>query len=141
MLLAVGVAATASAYQGNYAEKGPEYSPERHEAMTKVFENKDYSAWKEMIAGRGRITEVINEDNFTKFIEAHRLGTAGDVAGADVIRKELGLRTSNGERVGAGYGKGQGDRQGSGKMNSENRGQNRGGKFIDADNDGNCDNL
>ena len=47
------------------------------------------------MAGKSRVTEVINESNFTQFAEAHRLGRAGDVAGVDAIRAELGLRTSN----------------------------------------------
>lgn len=104
---------SAMAYQGDYSEKGPEYSPERHVAMTEAMENNDYQAWSELMAGRGRITQVINEENFAQFAEAHRLGEAGDIAGADAIRQELGIRTSNGERVGTGLGR-MGNHKGSG---------------------------
>ncbi len=71
------------------------------------------------------------------------MGLEGKIAEADEIRKELGLRTSDGERMGAGYGKGdkEGRGQGQGRMNNENRGQNQGGNFVDANGDGSCDNL
>ena len=136
---------SAMAYQGNYSKKGPAYSSERHTAMTEAMNDNNYEAWKELMNGRGRITEVINEDNFADFVKARKLGQAGDTAGADEIRQKLGIRTSNGKKVGAGYSKGQdrnkGEKQGRGRMNNENRGQNQGGKFIDADNDGICDRL
>ena len=134
---------SAMAYQGNYAQEGPNCSPEKHTAITEAMENNDYEAWSGLMANRGRVTKVINAENFAQFAEAHRLGQAGDVAGADAIRKELGLRTSNGEKVGAGYGGKRGKIEGErrGKMGSENRGQNKGGKFIDANGDGNRDNL
>lgn len=136
---------SAMAYQGDYSKQGPAYSPERHTAMTEAMDNNDYEAWSELMADRGRVTEVINAENFARFVEARRLGQTGDIAGADAIRQELGLRTSNGEKVGAGYGEGQGRNKGEGRgygrMNNENRGQNQGGKFIDTDGDGICDNL
>ena len=133
MMVGAFAVSSAMAYQGDYSKKGPEYSPERHVAMTEAMDNNDYQAWSELMADRGRITQVINAENFAQFAEARRLGEAGDIAGADAIRQELGIRTSNGERVGAGYGRG--------RMNNENRGQNQGGKFIDANGDGVCDNL
>ena len=134
---------SAMAYQGNYSKQGPAYSPERHTAMTEAMENNDYDAWSELMAGRGRITQVINAENFSQFAEARRLVHEGDLEGADEIRKELGLRTRDGEKASAGYGKNQdnGKGQKNGKMNNENRGQNQGGKFLDANGDGICDNL
>ena len=130
---------SAMAYQGNYAEEGPDCSSERHTAMTEAMENNDYEAWSELMSDRGRVAKVVNKENFAQFVEAHRLGEAGDAAGADEIRGELGLRTSGGEKVGAGYGGGQGkiegDKQGRGRMSDENRGQNKGGKFTDANGD------
>ena len=109
---------SAMAYQDDYSKQGPAYSPERHTAMTKAMENNDYAAWSELMADRGRVTKVINAENFGLFAEAHRLSEVGDVAGTDAIRGELGLRTSNGEKIGAGYGERQnamGDKQGHGK--------------------------
>ena len=104
---------SAMAYQGDYSKQGPAYSPERHSAMEEAMDNNNYEMWSELMADRGRITEVINEDNFARFAEARRLAHSGDLEGADAIRKELGLRTHNGEKVRAGYG----EKQGHGKMN------------------------
>lgn len=109
-VLGTGVAlATASgvlAYRGDPTVQGPNCTPERHEEMTKAFENKDYQAWKENMQGRGRVTELINEDNFTRFAEMHRLRLEGRNEEADQIRTELGLGLRNGS--GAGQGKGYG---------------------------------
>jgi hypothetical protein len=116
MLIAGAI--TVSAYQGDYTQKGPNCTPERHEAMEQAFTDLDYSAWQELMNGKGRVKEVVNESNFAQFAEAHQLAESGDYEGADIIRKELGLRTKDGERVGAGYkggdGMGQGTRQGRG---------------------------
>ncbi len=111
--LSAGVLATAFiitpaiAYRGDYTTKGPNCSPERHATMTEAMANNDYNAWKESMAGHGRVTQVINEENFSKFAEAHRLAEEGDLDGADKIREELGLRTRDGKKIGAGHGKGQ----------------------------------
>ena len=104
---------SATAHQGDYSKQGPTYSPERHSAMTETMDSNNYEAWRELMADRGRITQVINEDNFARFAEARRLAHNDDLEGADDIRKELGLRTRNGEKVGAGYG----EKQGRGRMN------------------------
>lgn len=93
----------ASAYRGDPNTKGPNYSEERHIAMTKAFENKDYNAWKDLMNGRDRVTQVINEKNFAKFAEAHKLSLAGKTAEANKIRAELGLGLHNGS--GQGYGR------------------------------------
>ncbi len=82
--------------------------------MTEAFAENDYNTWKDLMSGKGRVTDVVNEDNFAQFAEAHRLGLAGDVEGANVIRAELGLRTGGGERMGAGHEKGMGMRDGGG---------------------------
>lgn len=136
LLLVVGVVMSASAYQGDYTVRGPEYSAERHDAMTDAFENIDYSAWVEQMSDRGRVTQVINEDNFAQFAEAHKLASEGDYAGADAIRAELGLRTSDGARQGQGYrgghGAGKGQRGGQGS---------HGAGFVDVNGDGVCDNM
>ena len=114
LALILGVTATsvgtAFAYQGDPAVKGPNYSEERHALMTEAFENKDYSAWKNLMQGRGRVTEVITETNFAKFAEAHQLALQGKTAEAQKIRQELGLgqhggshRDGDGMRMGRGF--------------------------------------
>lgn len=89
-------AGSVMAYQGNSAVSGPNYSLERHEAMEKVFENRDYDAWKNLMQGKGRISQIVNNDNFSKFAEAHDLMEQGKTAEAQKIRQELGLEFHNG---------------------------------------------
>jgi len=98
------VAGSAQAYQGDMTKKGPNYTPERHETMTKAFENKDYNAWKNLMQGRGRITQVVNAQNFARFAEAHKLALAGKTDEANKIRAELGLGLHNGTGTGQGMG-------------------------------------
>jgi len=84
------------AYQGDPNIQGPNCTAERHEAMTQAFENNDYSAWEEQMHGKGRVTQVVNEDNFARFAEAHRLASEGKTDEANQIRQELGLGLKNG---------------------------------------------
>lgn len=91
---------TADAYKGDPSVKGPNYSTERHTAMEKAFETNDYLAWKNLMQNQSRITQVINENNFAKFAEAHELAKKGDLEGAKKIRQELGLGLKNGSGQG-----------------------------------------
>lgn len=103
MLGTVGVSSGAAlAYQGNPAVTGPNYSVDRHKMMEAAFESKDYIAWKDLMQGKGRVSQVINKDNFSKFAEAHALMEQGKNAEAQEIRQELGLGLHNG--VGRGMG-------------------------------------
>ena len=110
MTAVIGTIAAGSihAYQGDYTKKGPNCTTDRHEAMEKAFDNNDYNAWKNLMQGRGRATQVVTKDNFAKFAQAHKLAEQGKYAEADAIRKNLGLRTRDGQKIGAGYGQGQG---------------------------------
>ena len=96
------MASTASAYRGDPNVKGPNYSTERHTAIESAFETNDYLAWKNLMQNKSRVTQVINEDNFAKFAEAHRLAEKGDLEGAKKIRQELGLGLKNGSGQGMG---------------------------------------
>ena len=95
----------------------------RDSLKRKAFDNNDYNAWKNLMNGKGRVTNVVNEGNFNRFAEAHRLMEAGKNDEANKIRQELGL--------------GQGSKDGQGM----NKGQNRGGNFVDANGDGKCDRM
>jgi hypothetical protein len=97
---AIAFSNNSQAYKGDPNVKGPNYSEERHDAMLKAFENKDYDAWKNLMAGRGRATQVINKDNFAKFAEAHDLMLQGKTAEAQKIRAELGLGGGRGQGMG-----------------------------------------
>ncbi len=87
---------SALAYRGDPAVKGPNYSVERHTAMLKAFEAKDYTAWKNLMQNQGRVTQVVTEANFAKFVEAHNLALQGKTVEAQKIRQELGLGLKNG---------------------------------------------
>lgn len=93
------------AYKGDPSVQGPNYSAERHEAMAKAFANKDYNAWKKLVQNNnGRVSQVINESNFGKFVEAHDLTLQGKTDEANKIRTELGLGLKNGSGRGQGMG-------------------------------------
>lgn len=96
----------ALAYRGDPTVQGPYYTEERHEEMTKAFDSNDYNAWKELMGGRGRVSQVINEENFARFAEAHKLALAGNTEEANTIRHELGLGIQNGSGKGMGGGMG-----------------------------------
>lgn len=115
---AFAISQTALAYRGNPDQTGPNYSPERRTEMQKAFESNDYSAWKEQMNGRGRVTEVVNEQNFSRFAEMRKLMLEKKYDEANKIRAELGL--------------GQGNGQGMNRSNRTN--------FVDKDGDGVCDN-
>ena len=107
------------AYRGDLSVQGPDCSPERHEAMTAAFANKDFSAWQELMNGKGRVTEVVNEANFERFAQAHQFAEEGKVEEARQIREEMGLGLGNG--AGNGTGEGQGAGEGQGQMKRSNR--------------------
>ena len=100
----------AFAYRGDPNVQGPNYTAERHDAITKAFENKDYNAWKSLMSGRGRVTQMINADNFNRFAEAHQLTLQGKTVEANAIRAELGLGLQNGSGMGQGMGYGRNSR-------------------------------
>lgn len=92
------------AYKGDPNVKGPNYTIERHDAMEKAFETGDYNTWKSLMSGRGRVAQVINASNFSKFAEAHELAEKGKIAEANAIRSELGLSNGSGRGQGTGCG-------------------------------------
>ncbi len=100
---------SALAYKGDPSVQGPNYTAERHAAVTKAFETNDYNAWKAQMEGRG-ITRRITAANFARFAEAHRLAAAGKIDAANAIRAELGLNQHNGTGMGQGNGQGRTNR-------------------------------
>lgn len=125
-LLTAGVfllPSVADAYRGEPGVEGPDCTAERHEAMTAAFANNDYSAWQELMNGKGRVAEVVNEGNFARFAEAHQFAEEGKVEEAKQIRAELGLGLGDGAGAGQGQGagEGQGTGEGQGQMKRSNR--------------------
>ncbi len=98
---------SADAFRGDPNTTGPNYTHERHEAMEKSFENKDYNAWKKLVQGKGRVTQVVNEKNFSRFAEMHELREEGKIDEANKIRAELGLGLHKGKGAGQKMGMGQ----------------------------------
>ena len=93
------------AYRGDPLVKGPNYTEERHEAMEKAFANKDYAAWKNLMQNRGRVTQIVTQDNFAQFAKAHELALQGKIQEAAQIRRDLGLGLQNGSGRGMGMGR------------------------------------
>lgn len=88
------------AYQGDLSVQGPGCTGERHEAMEQAFGNGDHNAWKELVSGKGGVTQVVTEENFVRFAEAHELAKEGRMDEARQIRQGfgLGLDSRNGDR-------------------------------------------
>ena len=104
VISSLAIAPQAMAYRGDPSVKGPNYTEERHVAMEKAFETKDFNAWKTLMAGRGRATQVVNAQNFAQFAKAHELAEQGKTDEAAKIRAELGLGQRNGNGMGQGTG-------------------------------------
>jgi hypothetical protein len=96
--------------------------------------NYDYDAWLTLMTEDGRhprVVDMVTESNFATFVEAHEAGKLGDDVKAAELRAELGLNNGIGPKDGSGH-KGMG--QGQGQRMQQNN-------FVDADNDGDCDNT
>ena len=117
VLMVVGVMLSTtmvSAYRGDSNTEGPNFNEARHESMETAFETMDYETWYQLMTEDGRhskVVEVVTEDNFAKFVEAHDAAENGDYETAAQLRAELGLNNGHGPRDGTGFGKGM--RQGS----------------------------
>ena len=116
-IVAMTVATTGAAFahQGDPDVEGPSHSPERHAEMTQAFESKDYETWAKLMEDKGRVTQIINADNFEQLAEAHMLAKEGKFEEAKAIRAELGLGLKDGS--GQGSKRGQGQHQGQGQRN------------------------
>ena len=100
--IAVISADSVYAYRGNAETTSPYYSAERHAEMTEAFENLDYDAWRNLMQDKGRVTQLITEENFAQFAEAHQLTLENREAEARELRQELGLRLQDGSGRGEG---------------------------------------
>jgi len=107
--IAIAVIATLGAvstyaYQGDYTQHGPNYTPEREVAVESVMDKKDYNGWKTLMTEDGRtpgvLRKVDTQDKFNKFADAYLLAEAGKTAEATALRTELGLGMGNGTGTG-----------------------------------------
>jgi glucose dehydrogenase len=134
LVLGLGISGSALAYQGDFSKNGPNYTPDFEAQITEVMVNKDYEGWKDLIeekVGKGKVTSTINKDNFSKFTEAWKLAKEGKIKEANVIRKELGLRTNDGidsinkRKHGMGRGNGFGKSNGMGRGHAYGLNENK----------------
>jgi len=88
------------AYQGDPGVRGPNYSPERHEAMEQSFAKGDYQGWLKLMEGRGQgIKRVVtNEAIFKEFAVAHEQGA--DALSAFRAKYNLGANRMGGRGMG-----------------------------------------
>jgi len=100
------------AYKGDPGVEGPDCTEERHQEMEQAFENNDFQAWSNLMQGKGKVIQVVNEGNFARFAEAHKLAEEGKMDEVKQIRTELGLGLGNGSGNGQEQGGGQGQRGG-----------------------------
>ena len=107
-LILAAAATTAFAYQGDATKRGPNYTPERHTAMTAAITTGNYAAWKQLNIAGTRVATVVTQDNFPKFVEMWKLEQAGKYQEASVIRAQLGLGQGmhSGRASGSGMGRG-----------------------------------
>ena len=94
----VVVIATTSADENELQKNGPDFNPEKHEAITQAIEDGDYSAWYALMTENGnspKILEYINESNFSKFSEMFEYKQK-----AEDIRAQLGLPKKPIENIG-----------------------------------------
>jgi len=90
-----------AAYQGNHLIKGPNSSEERHDAMENAFDNLDYDAWVALMTENGRhpkVLDIITEETFATFVEAHDAMEDGDFDRAAELRADLGLNNGMGSK-------------------------------------------
>jgi len=89
--------------QGRYKGRCFNYSPEHHAAVMEAMNNNDYETWKTLMQKErpgSRVLEVITQENFAKFVKAHRLYQDGNIEEGDRIRAELGLGLGRGNGMG-----------------------------------------
>jgi hypothetical protein len=70
--------------------------------MTAAFDTANYDAWVALMEGKGRVTQVVTADNFSTFVEAHKLAVAGDIEGSKALKATLGLGLKDGSNKGNG---------------------------------------
>ena len=128
LVTTVGVTAIASAdelgSQGDIGAKFremkgnlPEQMRGNMQEMKTLMDNKDYTAWENLMLEKAVVMEErlndftakINEDNFNNMLRLHELKQAGDFEGAKALEKELGLErpmNHNGKMLNKGFHKG-----------------------------------
>ncbi|MFO7807191.1 MAG: hypothetical protein R6V40_02085 [Candidatus Moraniibacteriota bacterium] len=111
------LAYSANAYLGDCSQRGPNCNEERHQEIIQALEDNDYKAWSNLMNNKGKVTQAINEDNFSQFTKAYKLAQEGKYDEADQIREELDLRKRDGKPTGNNYERGKEMKQKQGMFN------------------------
>ena len=125
MIGLLALPATVMAWMG---QPSPNYNTTVHQEVLDALESGNYQQWlavREKYGLRGRIANVITEENFGLYRDMHNAIMSGDMEKAMEIREELGLGQGNGKM----FARGQGKHGGFRRRN-----------FVDSDGDGICDN-
>lgn len=123
LISVVAFAGITYAYRGDASVKGPNYNEDVHAQLEAAMDAGDYNSWLQVrednnLPMKGRIFQVVNEDNFDRYVAMHEAMESGDTETADAIRAELGLgqgMMKRGTGVGQGTGSGAGQKMGSGQ--------------------------
>lgn len=70
--------------------------PEKLKAAKEALDNHDYNAWLQAVGQDSKIAQEIAQENFDKYVEAHKLIKQGDLEEARIIMNELGLNFRKG---------------------------------------------
>ena len=111
MLAMIGLLALPAGVMAWMGQPGPNYNTTIHQEVMDALESSDYQQWiavREKYGLKGRIAEVVTEENFPLYREMHDAIMAGDMEKAMEIREELGLGQGMGKRFGNGQGHGRG---------------------------------
>ncbi len=142
---AIGLIATTpivSAFQGDPTQQGPDFDADLHDLKVDAFDSQDYEVWKDLMeqsGNSGRVLDVVTEENFNTFVEAHNAALSGDMELAKELRSELGLNDGVGPKDGTGY-KNDGEGKGMGSGNGQGMRQGDQANFVDTNGDEICDN-
>lgn len=66
--------------------RGKFFNSEKREAVQSALDNNDYNAWLEAVGEDSPMADKINEDNFSRLVEAHNL-----MQQAQEIMEEIGI--------------------------------------------------
>lgn len=100
LLAVIGIAAItatqAMAFMGDPAARGPMFNEEIHTQLQQAMQDGDYETWKGILEEnnlpmKGRIFQVMNEENFENFAQMHEAMQNGNYETANQIREELGI--------------------------------------------------
>ena len=71
---------------------GKGQGPGMNEEVKAALDNNDFQAWLKAVGDKNPQKDIINEQNFSKFVEAHKLMQADKFEDAQKIFDELGLK-------------------------------------------------